>query len=158
MRYVFHSFDYQQDNWRVNQVRHIGTVEGDRKLLPNEWQTLKSQGDAAVKRWIDNQLYGKSCTIVMIGPRTATRPWVIYEIQRSWALRKGVMGIYIHNLKDSSGYQSPMGFNPFDHVGLTSVAPAYNPPALDSTMVHAYIAQNIEAWVDDAIARRQRLP
>lgn len=157
-RYVFHSFDYQQDNWRVNQVRNIGTVEGDQKLLPNEWQKLQALGHDAVKRWIDNQLQGRTCTIVMIGARTASRPWVLYEIARSWNLGKGVLGIHIHKLLDSSAQPSAKGSNPFAYVPNLPAVPAYDPPGWDSRGVHAIIAANIDTWVDNAIALRKGYP
>jgi hypothetical protein len=33
---------------------------------PYEWETIKKGGDAAVKKWIDDQLNGKSVAIVLI--------------------------------------------------------------------------------------------
>lgn len=38
--------------------------------------------------------------VVLIGEDTAKRKWVKYEIKKAWNEGKGVLGIYIHNLKD----------------------------------------------------------
>ena len=44
------------------------------KILPvsdNDWEQIKRGGDKAIQNWIDAQLKGKSCTIVLISARTA---------------------------------------------------------------------------------------
>lgn len=41
MRKVFFSFHYDLDSWRVNQVRNMGIVEGQRICEPNEWEKIK---------------------------------------------------------------------------------------------------------------------
>ena len=56
----------------------------------------------AVQKWIDDQLTGRSCTIVAIGESTARRKWIDYEITKSWHDKKGVLGIHIHNLLNFS--------------------------------------------------------
>ena len=38
--------------------------------------------------------------MVLIGAETANRPWVKYEIEQSIARKNGLLGIYIHRLKD----------------------------------------------------------
>ena len=101
-RRVFFSFHYKPDNWRAAQIRNSGVVEGDRPVTDNEWESITRLGDAAIQRWIDAQLYGKSCLIVLIGSYTANRKWINYEIAKAWNDGKGVLGIYIHNLKDQS--------------------------------------------------------
>ena len=56
---------------------------------------------------------GKSCLVVLIGTSTAGRRWVNHEITKAWNDGKGVLGIYIHNLKNLAGQQSLKGSNPF---------------------------------------------
>lgn len=99
-RKVFYSFHYQRDSWRVQTVRNIGTVEGQPLLNPNKWEDVARGGDPAIKRWIDEQMKGKSCHVVLIGKETAGRRWVNYEIEKAWNSGKGVVGIYIHKLLD----------------------------------------------------------
>lgn len=158
---VFFSFHYKPDNWRASQIRNIGVVEGDAPVSDNDWETITSGGDPSIQTWINNQLSGKSCTIVLIGSQTAGRKWINYEIEQSWNNDKGVLGIYIHGLKDSHGYQANPGNNPFDEFTmkrdsrkLSQFVKAYKPPYTSSTDVYRYISDNLEGWVDDAISIR----
>jgi hypothetical protein len=164
-RRVFYSFHYKADAWRASQVRNIGAVEGNEPAKDNDWETVTRGGDAAIQRWIDGQLKGRSCTVVLVGEETAGRKWIDYEIRTSWSERKGLLGVYIHNLKDRSGEQSAQGVNPFDkfslNVGgstqrLSRLVSCYEPPYSDSVSVYAYIKKNIGQWIEDAVAIRSR--
>lgn len=108
-RRVFYSFHYISDAWRTSQVRNIGVVEGNKPASDNDWEKIKKSGDKAIQKWIDDQLNGRSCTVVLIGKETSERKWIKYEIEKSWNEGKGVVGIYIHNLKDSDQKQSSKG-------------------------------------------------
>jgi hypothetical protein len=157
-RYVFHSFHYENDCTRTQQVRHMGFIEGNRVVNHNEWESLKRAGTAAVSKWIDDEMKGKSCVVVLIGSATATRPWVIHEIQRAWSLKKGVLGIHIHNLKDLQGRQSTKGANPFLYAfsqGGDQI-PIHDPVGTDSRVVYAEIAGHMESWIEYAVAYRKR--
>ncbi len=161
-RRVFYSFHYKPDNWRASQVRNIGAVEGNKPVSDNDWEQVKKGGDKAIQKWIDDQLKGRSCTIVLIGEKTAGRKWINYEIEESWDLGKGVVGIYIHNLKDKNGNKSEKGINPFngitigkDNKKLSSIVKAYDPPYSKSTSVYNYISENLEDWVEEAIEIRE---
>src|SRR5690242_10617103 len=102
-RNVFYSFHYEPDNWRASQVRNMGVIDGNEPAKDNDWEQIKRGGDAAIQRWIDAQLNGKSCAIVLIGSGTAKRKWIDYEIGAAWNNGKGLLGIHIHNLKDRLG-------------------------------------------------------
>lgn len=161
-RRVFFSFHYKPDNWRASQVRNIGAIEGNRAVSDNEWESISKGGDTPIKKWIDSQLHGRSCAVVLIGSDTAGRKWINYEISTAWTLGKGVLGIYIHNLEDRNGKQSRKGSNPFDclvfegsRTELSSVVKAYDPPYSKGTDVYAYIKKHIEKWVDEAVAVRR---
>ena len=161
-RKVFFSFHYKPDNWRASQVRNMGVIEGNASVSDNDWETITRRGDNAIQNWIDGQLQGKSCTIVLIGANTAGRIWIKYEIEKSWNDGKGLLGIYIHNLKDKEERQSAKGNNPFDDftmkrdgAKLSSIVKAYDPPYSISTDVYAYIKRNLEAWVEEAISIRE---
>lgn len=112
MRRCFYSFHYKPDNWRVAQVRNIGAIEGNIAATDNDWESISSKGDAAIKNWITNQMKGRSCTIVLIGADTANRKWINHEIIESWNGKMGVVGIHIHGLLDSDGKTAPKGKNP----------------------------------------------
>ena len=78
----------------------------------------------------------------------------------AWKKNMGVLGIYIHLLKDKDGIQSEKGADPFasftvGQESMTKYAKAYNPPYSTSTIVYSHIADNIEAWIDEAIRLRK---
>ena len=148
-RQVFFSFHYE-DNWRVQQIRNIGAIDGNEPLSPNKWEDVKRSGDISIKKWINNQLHMRSCTVVFIGEKTAHRKWVKYEIEQSWKMKKGIIGIYIHNLKDNNGDKSKKGENPFhgiciDGIDLEKAVSIYDPSDFKE------IANNIEKWVEKEI-------
>ena len=156
-RRVFYSFHYEPDNWRASQVRNIGVVEGNQPASDNDWESITGSGDTSIRRWIDEQMYGRSCIVVLIGAKTAGRKWIKYEIEKAWTDGKGLLGVYIHNLKDSDGDQSSKGANPFDDFSvngtpLSSIVPVYNPPYTTSTNVYAHIRDNIADWIEDALS------
>ena len=160
-RKVFFSFHYDADKWRASQVRNMGALEGNIPCSDNDWETVKRGGDAGIKRWIADQLSGRSCAVVLVGAETASRPWVIHEIQEAWNANKGVVGIRIHNLKDQQANHASKGANPFDQLTLqngnkrlSSLVKLYDSPGWASTDVYAHIKGNLAGWVDEAIAIR----
>lgn len=162
-RKVFFSFHYKPDNWRASQVRQMGAVEGNQAISDNDWETVTGGGDAKIKEWIDGQLSGKSCAVVLIGANTAGRKWINYEITSAWNASKGVVGIYVHHLLNSDKEQASKGANPFDSVTfgtdtpkkkLSTIVKAYDPPFTTSTNAYNHIKDNIESWVEEAITIR----
>ena len=117
-RRCFYSFHYQPDNWRASQVRNMGVIEGNQPVCDNDWETVKRWGDRAVENWIADQMSGRSCTVVLIGAETAGRKWINYEIEKTWKDKKGLVGIYIHNLKDVRQQQTSKGNNPFSQYNV----------------------------------------
>jgi hypothetical protein len=67
----------------------MGIVEGNCPVSDNKWEEVKHKGQKAIQAWIDNNLYGRSCTVVLIGNLTADRKWIDYEIKKSWESGKG---------------------------------------------------------------------
>ena len=157
-RKCFYSFQYKSDNWRVSKVRNIGAVEGNKPATDNDWEEIVGGGDAKIKKWISDQMAGKTCTIILAGTNTANRKWINHEIIESWNKGKGVLVIHIHNITDSAGNQSSKGNNPLYYVThgptkkrLSTIAIAYDPPRTTSSGVYNYIAENIEDWIEEAI-------
>jgi hypothetical protein len=114
-RKVFFSFHYARDAWRVAQVRNSNVITNLEKSPfydKAEWESIKRNGDQAVKNWIDKQLAGTSVTVVLIGKETASRRWVKYEIQKSIELGKGLLGVHISGIKDQNGDTDTLGANP----------------------------------------------
>jgi len=160
-RSVFYSFHFKPDNLRASQVREMGSIEGNAPVSDNAWETITNGGEQAIEQRIDEQMSGKSCAIVLIGTNTAGRKWINHEIIKAWDGKKGVLGIHIHNLKDTEQKQVSKGGNPFDHITLgtngqklSTVVKSYDPPHTDSTDVYRYIKTNLADWVETAIRIR----
>lgn len=115
-RRVFFSFHYDRDIRRVVQVRNSWIVRSEKETQPfldkAEWEEVKRAG---IEKWIEDQLKGTSVTVVLIGTETYDREWVRHEIKRSHELKKGMVGIYIHNVKDPQTGVDAKGKNPFDY-------------------------------------------
>lgn len=161
-RKCFYSFHYKPDSWRASKIRNIGVIEGNQPVSDNKWEEIKSGGDAAIKEWINGQMSGKSCAIVLIGAGTAGRKWINYEIKKAWNDKRGLLGIYVHNILDVNNSKSSKGKNPFDGFtvndkNLSSIVKAYDPPYTQSSSVYNHIAENIESWVEEAISIRNNI-
>jgi hypothetical protein len=115
-RKVFFSFHYDRDVRRVVQIRNSWVVRLKGTAQPfydkADWETVKRKG---VEKWIEEQLAGTSVTVVLIGSDTYNRDWVRHEIKRSYELKKGILGIYIHNVKDPQHGTDTKGKNPLDY-------------------------------------------
>lgn len=154
----FLSFHYKPDSWRVQQVKNIGSIDEQPLLDANEWEEIKKKGDNAIIKWIDDNMKGKDCLVVLVGTNTAGRRWVKYEIKKAWEMGLGILAIHVHNLKDANKEQSKKGADPF--AGLTSGGRAitgkvYDPPYSTSTYVYEDISNNIESLVKAAVKARQ---
>lgn len=161
VRNCFYSFHYTPDNWRVSQVRNIRTIDGSRVATDNDWESVKSGGDVAIKRWINTQMQGRSCAIILAGTNTANRKWINYEIIEAWNKGMGVVAIHINGLQDRNGNTSPRGQNPLDYVrfnntgrSLSEVAKCYTPSGTDSRERYAWISQHLANAVEEAIRIR----
>lgn len=157
MKRAFLSFHYANDSWRVQQIKNIGSIEGQPLLSYNEWEKIKQQGDAAIKTWINDQMSSKSCVIVLIGSNTANRKWINYEISHAWDNGKSLVGVYINKLKDVNGSQSAKGSNPFAYIKLKSgktldeLVPCFTPTGTSSSEAYDWIKNNIEDVVEKAV-------
>lgn len=178
-RQVFYSFHYNKDSWRAAQVKNMGMVEGNTPVSANEWEDVKRKGKTAIENWINGSMAWRSCVVVLIGENTYSREWCKYEIQHAWKTGKGVVGIYIHGLKDALQHQSMKGKNPFElfyidktinyiaersfptdnnEIKMSHVCKAYDTPYICSENVYSYIREHIEEWVEEAIKIRNIYP
>ena len=178
-RQVFFSFHYVNDNWRVQQVRNMGVLEGNTPVSSNEWEEVKRKGDDSIKRWINSTMNYRSCVIVLAGRYTADRKWINYEIERAWKEGKGLCVVYINKLKDVMGKQDPKGSNPLEffcidktlnyivhnkvpadsnEINLSKICKAYDSPCVMSDYTYNYIKENIDSWCEEAIKIRNQYP
>jgi len=146
-RHVYFAFHYQRDIWRVNVVRNSNVVQGfdsagfmDYSL----WEEAKRKGDEAIKRLINEGLRGTTVTVVLIGAKTSEREYVDYEIDRSWTRGNGLIGVYIHSIKDRYGYTDVKGADPF-------VAGYEKIRTYDWVLDNGY--ENLGDWIDAAYER-----
>lgn len=178
-RQVFFSFRYVHDAWRASQVRNMGKVSNDSTFSDNDWEEVKSKSEESIKKWINDQMAKRSCVVLLIGEYTQGRKWINYEIEKAWKSGKGLVGIYIHGLKNESGEQANKGRNPFEdfyvdktfnfianrsdpvdnnEVKLSKVCKAYDTPYKVSSNVYDYIKEHIEDWIEEAIEIRNKYP
>lgn len=107
-RRVFFSFKYL-DVSRAMVVRNSWVTQGREAagfVDAAEFEKLKRQGDATIKRWIDGQLEGTSVTVVLVGAKTCSSRWVKYEIEQSIARGNGLLGIDVSKIKALDGSTS----------------------------------------------------
>ena len=139
-RRVFFSFDYRRV-WKVNQIRNIPNITGvaaagfaDASL----WEEAKKKSDAAIKKMIDQALERTSVTVVFIDYGTKGRKFINYEIDQSLARGNGLVGVKIHNVKDSSG-----------ETGTEGAAPTQIAASGFKTYTYS-TSDRLAAWIEEA--------
>lgn len=152
---VFYSFHYERDVNRVQLIKNMGIVEGQRLLNSQEWESVRSRGTSAIKNWIDEQMKYKSAVVVLIGNETASRPWVQYEIQKAWDEQRSLLGIRIHGLS-SMGATDSAGPDPFTNIagyeGRNPGFDIFDPTVrdlcgrIDSKATYQNLYQNLSSW------------
>jgi hypothetical protein len=148
---VFYSFYYEHDVYRVQLVRNINALEGQPLLNPQDWEQVRRGGDKAVKNWIHEQMAYKKAVIVLIGKHTASRPWVLYEIEKAWADQKPLLGIRIHGISSLGSVDGP-GADPFAKVDGVRSVPIFDPTTrdwsgkVDSKATYNKLCDNLETW------------
>ena len=155
-RKTFFSFHYKNNIWRANIIRNSWITKPDRDAAgfidSSEFEKIKKGGDAAIKGWIRNQLYGTSVTVVLIGSESNSRDYIKYEIQQSYERGNGLLGIYVHNVKNILGNTSDKGSNHFGEIGKNSSGNAvYFSSAYKSyDWVNDNGYNNLGKWIEQA--------
>lgn len=156
---VFYSFHYDRDYWRVQQIIHMGAVEGQTIVNAQDWEAIKRRGDKAIMNWIADQMAYKSAIVVLVGAQTASRKWVRYEIQYAWDNNRPLVGVRIHGLADRDNHTDAPGVNPFSAISLqgggtvADYVPLVDPSGWNSREVYADIKANLRTWVSHAYKR-----
>jgi hypothetical protein len=161
-RKTFFSFHYDRDIWRVNQVRNAWvtypSIQAAGYIDAADFEQWK-RGDAAIEKWIDNQLDGTSVTCVLIGAQTYTRRWVKYEIQSSIDKGNGFLGIYLNNVKIPGQPADIRGHNPLDDFTYSATNGRDYPLSsyyftYDWEIDNGYA--NIGRWIEEAATKAGR--
>jgi antiphage defense system Thoeris ThsB-like protein len=111
-----------------------------------------------IEAWIDKQLKGTSVTVVLIGAETSQRQHVGYEIKQSHNEGKGMLGVYIHGIKDANSKTDSKGSNPFANWNITrdgkklllsEIYPTYD-------WVNDNGRENLGGWIETAAKKAGR--
>jgi hypothetical protein len=123
-RRTFFSFHYQPDNQRAQVVKQSWVTKPDRAAAgffdSSAFETKKRPNDV-LKAFLNEQLKGTSVTCVLIGAETALRPWVRYELVRSFYRGNGLFGVRVHGIRNFAQQLGNPGSNPFDMLAYSVV-------------------------------------
>lgn len=98
-RRVFFSFHYA-DIMNANIVRMSGEFKPTAETGfydASLWEDAKTKGGDAIQRLIDKGLDNTGVTCFLLGEHTHSRPWCKYELAKSLADSKGILGILLPN-------------------------------------------------------------
>jgi MTH538 TIR-like domain (DUF1863). len=120
---VFFSFHYQDViDFRANVVRKHWVTKPGREdagfFDASVWEKSKKEGEIALKRLINGALENTSNTCVLVGTETYRRPWVRYEILKSFQRGNHLLAVHINSIKGQDQNFKKLGPNPFDFVGV----------------------------------------
>lgn len=120
---VFFSFHYQDViDFRANAVRNHWMTKPDREQAgffdASVWEESQKKGDIALKRLINGALDNTSNTCVLVGTETYRRPWVRFEILKSFKRGNHLLAVHINSIKCKDQKVKALGPNPFDYVGV----------------------------------------
>lgn len=121
---VFFSFHYKDVvEFRANVVRNHWKAQPNREICgyydASIWEAAKKEGELAVKRLINKGLEKTSTTCVLIGSNTYERPWVRYELLKSFKKGNNILAVHVNGIKDKDGNTKIKGPNPLKYVGVT---------------------------------------
>jgi hypothetical protein len=152
-RKVFFSFHYDRDVRRVMQIRNSWIVRPEGTAQPfydkADFEEAKRRV-GGIEKWIEDQLAGTSVTVVLFGRETYDRPWVRHEVKRSVELRKGLLAIDIHNVKDPQDGPDLPGKNPLSFFTLENRAGRLSDYYECYDWVRDGGYQNLPTWIDRA--------
>ena len=66
-RKIFFSYNYEKDGKRIDEIRNMGVVKDIKPATKEEWDKICSEGDASIKKWIDDKMKDADCVVVFIG-------------------------------------------------------------------------------------------
>src|SRR5580693_5439760 len=94
VRRTFFSFHYQYDVSRAHVVRNSWVTKEDREdagfFDASVFESKRRAGDETLKAFLTEAFKGTTVTCVLIGSQTALRPWVRYELVRSFQRGNGM--------------------------------------------------------------------
>lgn len=140
---VFFSFHYQDViDFRANTVRNHWLTKADREAAgyfdASVWEESKKKGDLALKQLINGALNNTANTCVLVGSETYLRPWVRYEILKSFKRGNHLLAVHINCIKGKDQKVKSLGPDPLEYVGVS-----YSNDGLTATLHE----KNSNGWV-----------
>ena len=121
-RKTFFSFHYKPDVSRAQIVRNSWMTKSNREEAgffdSSVFEASQRTSPDSLKRFLIEGLYNTSVTCVLVGEETYIRPWVRFELFRSFHRGNGLLAINIAGLTHF-GKKSVQGPNPFNHLAFT---------------------------------------
>lgn len=156
-RKVYFSFHYDRDVRRIVQVRNAWVVRPEGEAQPfydkAEFEKAKQRA-GGIEKWIEEQLKGTSVTVVLFGAKTYEREWVRHEIKRSHELKKGMLAIDIHNVKDPQLGTDVQGRDPLEYWSAGDVPFSKLYKSYDWVRDKGYTS--MPAWIEAAAKAASR--
>ena len=157
-RVIFPSYDWD-DVVYVNQIiqapKFIGAqTMGFKSGVPQE--ALKNS-DAAIKRWIDEQMVGCSCLVLFQGERTYQSRWVAYEMQKAYEEDMGRFVVKLDGMKNPWGGFSQPGLDPYKAHNRYSYEPNNNGYIIRHySWIYDNGHDNFADWIEEACSRTSK--
>ena len=154
-RVIFPSYDWY-DVVYVNQIIQAPKVIGAHNMgfkpgVPQE--TIKSS-DAAIQRWIDEQMVGCSCLVLFQGEKTYRSRWVAYEIQKACEEGMGRFIVKLDGMKNIWGGFSKPGLDPYKYNNrYSSVSDSKGYIIRNYSWIDDNGKDNFAAWIEEACSR-----
>ncbi len=153
---IYFAFHFENDFSRAAQIAKVWEAKFNKKAAgffpPSLWDEVGKKGEAAIKYMIKKELKNTSVTVFLIGAKTSRRPWVNYELIRSYHQGNGLLAIHIHKLRDQKNKTSRRGSNILRHhvvekhgkkIRLDSIFPTYD-------WIEDNGKSNFEDWAEEA--------
>jgi hypothetical protein len=157
---LYLDFHYERDFYRTKKIYNDLRERKEFQLRgffpPQIWQTATTKGERALEELIAGELLKSAVTVVLIGYQTAKQKYVLQTLTESYRRRKGMLGIYIHRIKDQEGRIDYKGRNPFDFlfsarngkkIYLSQLYPTYDWVSDDGF-------HNFDKWVAEAVPKK----
>lgn len=121
-RRTFFSFHYTNDVGRAHVLRNTWVTKEDRKSAgfydSSVFEASKKESDEALKAFLRDGLKNSSVTCIAVGAETSTRPWVRYEIIRSFQRGNGILAVGVHGIRNFNKQLGVKGSNPLNSLAF----------------------------------------
>jgi hypothetical protein len=123
MESLFLAYNDECDAARVNCVRKqllaTGRYLAEGYMPFTTWSKTKlGCSSEEIQRTIEKGLEHASAALILIGPDAAANPWIRYVIERSYASKKPMLGLFINDLPDERGKSAQADLNPLERFAV----------------------------------------